>query len=122
MSAENVELARRIYSVWERGDYSDASWAAEDIEYESRFVPQARVHGVEEMGRAWGEVLREWRDFHTRAEEFRDVADRIIVITSFGGEGKQSGVSLGEWRGYADFTFSDGKVTRLSVGPGEPED
>ena len=120
MSAENVELARRIYAAWERGDYSDVSWAAEDIDFETRFVPQARVRGLEAMGHAWGDVLKDWRNFRTRAEEFVDMGDRVVVRTLFSGEGRQSGLSIEEMRaGEAVFTFADGKVTALSVGPGE---
>ncbi len=122
MSSENVELARRIYSAWERGDYSESWWAADDIDFDLRFVPQARVRGIEAMGEAWYEVLRDWRSFSTHAVEFRDLGDRVLVLTEFGGEGRRSGISVEAWRGFAEFTIEDGKVTRLTVSAVAPEE
>jgi hypothetical protein len=58
MSEENVEIAKGIYAAWEQGDFSSTDWADPEIEY--RIVgPDARVyHGIEDVGRAWGEFLR----------------------------------------------------------------
>ena len=42
-------------------------------------------------------------------------------MTVFGGQGKQSGLSIEKWRGCAEFEIAGGKVTRLSISTGGPK-
>lgn len=114
MSQENVELVRRIYSAWERGDFSETWWCAEEIEF---FIPDGTtpgpVYGVDGMRGAWREWLQGWRSFHTRLVEVRDLGDRVLAVNRFGGEGRTSGL-VPDALGATVWEIRDGKVTRLA--------
>jgi ketosteroid isomerase-like protein len=112
MSRENVELVRRIYSSWERGDFSETWWAADDFVFEFAEGPTPVVTDLEGMSRAWRDWLQGWRSFHTRAEEIRDLGDVVLGTNTFGGEGRTSGL-VPAARGATIWTIANGKVTRL---------
>jgi ketosteroid isomerase-like protein len=116
MSEENVEIAREIYRAWERGDFSSNQWADPDIEFFIGAGPDEAVHhGVEALGRAWGDWLSAWEDFKVESREFRDAGDEVLVLHEFGGRGKTSGASVEAMSGASHFTFRDGRVVRLAV-------
>jgi ketosteroid isomerase-like protein len=112
MSRENVELVRRIYSAWERGDFSETWWAADGFVFEVADGISPIVTDLEGMSRAWRDWLQGWRSFHTRSEELRDLGDVVLGINTFGGEGRTSGL-VPDARGATIWTIADGKVTRL---------
>ena len=114
MSAENVELVRRIYSAWERGDFSESWWCAEDFEFQLPDGPYPGIHhGAAGMARAWREWLQGWRSFHTRLVQVRDLGDRVLAVNRFGGEGRTSGL-VPDALGATVWDIRDGKVTRLA--------
>lgn len=116
MSAENVELVRRIYAAWERGDFSETWWCADDFEFQGPDeVNLEPVYGAEGMRRAWREWLQGWRSFHTRLVEVRDLGDdRVLGVNAFGGEGRASGLAP-ESLGATVWTINEGMVTRLAT-------
>jgi ketosteroid isomerase-like protein len=85
VSGDNVELVRRIYSAWKRGDFSATWWCADDFEFQVSDGP------------------------------VRDIGDeRVLGVNAFGGEGRTSGLAP-ESLGATIWTISDGKVTRLAA-------
>jgi ketosteroid isomerase-like protein len=111
MSAETVEIVRRIYSDWESGDFSNIDWADPEIEFQ---IPNERpVRGVAAMGRRWGEWLRAWADVAVSPETFHDGGDRVVGVHSFRGQGKRSGIPVRDFSVACVFTLRDGRVVRL---------
>ena len=116
MSDENLELVRRIHADWERGDFTDASWAAEDIELVMDGVPPVHVRGVAAMTNAWREWLSGWRDYRVQVEEFHVRGDRVFTLVRFGGRGRASDLpAIPQARGANVWTVRDGKVVRLEA-------
>ena len=115
MSGETVELVRRIFAGWERGDYSSVEWADPEIEFVTGPPEAGTHHGLEAMGSAWATWLGAWREFQTRAEEFVDGGDHVLVIVGFGGRGRGSGLAIEGTRakGANLFTIRNGTVVRL---------
>jgi hypothetical protein len=115
--SENVRLARSVWEAWERGDFRSVDWADPEVEFVLADLPGAGAHvGVGAMNEAWREFLSSWDGFHVRADEYRELADRrVLVLATFGGRGKQSGVDVGrsEFKGVMAFDFQDRKVTRM---------
>ena len=74
MSEENVEIVRRVYEGWARGDFSrDASSFDPEIEFEMVDWPHpAKSRGIEEMRRTWQTTLSAWDDFRAEPDEFVD--------------------------------------------------
>jgi hypothetical protein len=96
VASANVDLVRSIYAAWERGDYSSAEWAHQEIEFviadgpapESRTGPAGLAEGAREF-------LSTWEDFRFEAEEYRELDnDRVLVLTRRIGRGKTSGAEL----------------------------
>ena len=112
--SENLELVKRIHADWERGDYSESSWAAEDIEYQTPSLPPSRVRGRAAMSASWGDWLRGWREFFVRAEEFREHGDKVLVLMHFEGEGRASGLPVRQQLANV-FTIRGGEVVRLAT-------
>jgi ketosteroid isomerase-like protein len=123
--SENVDLVRSIVGEWQRGDYGNVEWADPGIEFVlAGGLDPSASRGVPAMGEAWGRWLREFEDFRTTAEEFRELDDqRVLVLTNNSGRGRRSGVRLGETStpGATVFQIRDGKVTRLLAYPDRDE-
>jgi ketosteroid isomerase-like protein len=116
MSQENVEIVRGIYRAWQRGDFSSYDWADPAIEFHIRSGPDDAVHhGVEAMGRAWRDWLGAWEDFKTECPEFIDAGDEVLVLATFRGRGRASGLPIEGMPGAALFSLRDGKVVRLGT-------
>jgi ketosteroid isomerase-like protein len=117
VTSANVQLVRRIFDRWERGDFSASDWAAPGIEFVLADGPNpGRWSGVAAMGRAWFEAISAFADLTVTAEEIRELDDgRVLVLTKNGGRGKTSGLELDEMRtrGANVFRIEDGRVTKL---------
>lgn len=119
MESENVELVRKIYASWERGDFSSTAWADPEIEFVAiGGLQDGSWRGITEMAKAWGEFLSAWDDLRSEAEEFREIDDeRVLVLTQNSGRGKTSGLELANMQtpGANIFHIRDRRVTRLVI-------
>jgi ketosteroid isomerase-like protein len=117
MASANLELVRSIYAAWERGDYSSTRWAHPEIEWVSADGPSAGSWtGLSGMAKGFRDWLSAWEDLRIKTEEFRELDDeRVLVLISFSGRGKTSGVDLDQMqtKGANLFHLRDGKVTRF---------
>jgi ketosteroid isomerase-like protein len=113
MSQANVEIVRKIYGAWERGDFSSTDWADPEIEFTIP-GPDLEVHrGIDSMGRAWADWLGVFDELSIRGESFHDGGDKVVVEQVFRGKGKGSGIPIDEIRGAVVCTMRNGKVTRF---------
>ena len=117
MSAQNVEIVRRIYAEFERGDFAAAvEWYAPDIRFET-YMPDASenvtAQGLAALRTFMREWLGQWENYRVIADEFREVGDdRVFVGGRQAASGHQSGVEV-ESPGFSVWTFRDGKVVSL---------
>jgi ketosteroid isomerase-like protein len=115
MSQENVEILRRTYAAFERGDISAALDHADLGLVTYRADPEAATwYGPEGFLQALADWTEGFDDFSATAEEFIDAGERVIVRVHQRARGHGSGVPV-----EADFwfvhTLSDGKITRLDM-------
>jgi ketosteroid isomerase-like protein len=115
MSEQNVEIVRRLYELWARGDFTSGDDFDPDIEFEMADWPhQTRVTGIEAMSKTWRSTLSAFADFRAAPTEFIAVGDNVLVLNRVEASGKESGAGVG-----ADvasvFTLRDGKVVRLAL-------
>jgi ketosteroid isomerase-like protein len=120
MSQENVEIVRRGYEAYARGDLAAV---LKDIDPEMityREEPDAAIyHGSEGLLKAIAEWVEDFDEFKVTAEELIDANDhQVLVRVHQTAVGAQSGVPI-----EADFwfvhTLSNAKVTRLDMFAGK---
>jgi ketosteroid isomerase-like protein len=118
MPTGNVDLIRPIYEEWGRGNWRLAfdvydphmewGWSDEfpglDGVHEDRRDPNPRL-------RAW---LSGWEDWRATADDFMEIGNRVVVLATYRGRGKGSGIEL-EQEGAHVFEIRDGKVVRLEI-------
>jgi ketosteroid isomerase-like protein len=116
MSQENVEIIRRGFEAYERGDIpamlSDAD--PDVITYRADPAPET-YHGPEGFLQAFADWVEDFAEFAATAEEFLDVNDsQILVRVHQRAVGAASGAPI-----EADFWFlwtvRDLKVARLDM-------
>jgi ketosteroid isomerase-like protein len=116
MSA-NLDLVRSILASWERGDFGRADWAHPEIEYVFVDGPEpGSWTGMVAMEKAWRGWLSAWENVRINAEESRELdGERILVLSSYTGRGKRSGLEVGQVRAEAAMLFNvrNDKVTRF---------
>lgn len=114
----NAELLRPIYEEWGRGNwrpYFDVydpemewGWSSEFLDlggvFKDRRNPNPRL-------RSW---LSQWEYWRAVADEFREIGDYVVVLASYHGRGRGSGVEI-EQQGAHVFKLRDGKVVRLEI-------
>jgi uncharacterized protein len=100
MSQENLQVIRGMYESFSRGDVSavlgqmhqDIEWreAANFIYAESNpYVgPQAVLQGV------FMRLASEWADFTVTPEEWMDAGNHIVVLGSYHGRHKDTGIEV----------------------------
>ena len=115
MSEENVEIVRRVYDAWSRGDFSTGEYFDPEIDFELVDWPHpARSRGVDEMWRTWQTTLSAWDDFRAEADEFIDFGHNVLVLNSIRARGKGSGAEVSAQTATV-WTLDAGKVVRLAL-------
>jgi ketosteroid isomerase-like protein len=116
VSSANLDLIRSIFAAWEGGDFSSTEWADPEIEYVVADGPApGSSTGLAGMADAVRDWLTAWKDFRFHAEEFKQLDDeRVLVLVSYSGRGKTSGLELAQThtKGAQLFHIRNGKVTR----------
>ena len=118
MATANLELVRSVCTAWERGDYSSTEWADPQIEFELavEFAPGS-WRGVAGMAEGWRDFLSAWEEHRIEVDQYQELdAERVLVLFTFRGRGKTSGLQLEQLRaeGASIFYVRAGKVTRLT--------
>jgi ketosteroid isomerase-like protein len=115
MSQENVEILRRAFEAFNRGDLDGVlADAAPDFEYvASGVMPdfQGVFRGAEEYRRLLGWVPDVFDDARVEATEVIDAGDHLAVSVTFSGRGKQSAVAT-TWKMWQVWTFEEGRFVR----------
>jgi|SRR5262245_283864 len=99
MSEENVEIIRRAYEDWNRGDLASAmDLVAPEFEYvtsgDFAVGDTGTFRGPEGFR---GFLERFWEEFegvHAEAEELIESGDSVLAVITYSGRGKQSGAEV----------------------------
>ena len=115
MSEENVEVVRRVYEGWARGDFTRIEEFDPDIEFEMADWPhQTRVTGIDAMWDTWRATLSAWTDFRSTPTEIIDFGDRVLATNLIEGRGKESGADVSADTATV-WTLRDGKVVKMAL-------
>ena len=108
-----MEILRRVYDGWERGDFSGGDVFDPEVEFEMPDWPHGdKARGIEGMRRAWLASLSAWDDFRAEPDEFIASGPHVVVLTRIHAWGKGSGAEVSADTA-AVFTLDGGKVVRL---------
>ena len=115
MSQENVEIVRRGFEAFNRGDIDQAFVDfASDFEY----TPSGAIPGVTETYRGpegfkrfVGWLLDEFDDVQIDVNETIGQDDQVVLWLTIRGRGKQSGAET-RWDVWPVFRFRDGNAVR----------
>jgi ketosteroid isomerase-like protein len=115
MSEENVEIVRRVYEYWARGDFRGTDPFDPEVDFEMVDWPhQTRTRGIEEMWKTWRSTLSAFVDFRSIPTEFAAYGANVLVLNRIEARGKESGADVG-----ADtaslWTLENGRVVRLAL-------
>ncbi len=111
MSAENVEVVRRIHETRNREGVSMRELLAEDLEYVN--PPYAVEPGTRVGWRWYGSVRETYPDFEFRVDRYVDTdGDRVVVLGRYTASGGASGIELEGEHGYV-WTIRDGRAVRF---------
>jgi ketosteroid isomerase-like protein len=115
VSQRNVEILRRAYDAFSRGDFDAiVNLSAEDFELDmSRWGPVTYTYrGPEGLREFLATLERLWDYFKIEPEEFVDAGDKVVVIIDVEARGGASGIKV-RARYANTYTFrGDGKVVR----------
>jgi ketosteroid isomerase-like protein len=115
MSQETVEIVRRAWEAWERGDLT--GWlelTSDDLVTRRVGLDNATYQGKEgflEQASEWSEGFAEWS---VAAKEFIDAGDQVVVRNHQTARGEASGVPV-ETDFWFVHTVSQGKTVRVDM-------
>ena len=117
MSEENVEIVRRIYAEFERGNFAAGlEWYDPEVRFET-WMPDSSenvtARGIAELGNFMRNWFGQWTNYRVIGDEFREVGDdKVFVGGRQAATGHQSGAEV-ESPGFGVWTFRGGKVVEL---------
>ena len=115
MSEENIEIVRRVYDKWSRGDFSGVDCFDPGIEFEMVDWPhQTRVRGIYEMASTWRATLTAFDRFRAIPLEYHDCGTNVLVINQIEASGKESGAAVDAVTASL-WTVENGLVVRLAL-------
>jgi ketosteroid isomerase-like protein len=115
MSKENLEVVRRVYAEWERGNFRTPEFFDPSVHVtwvDPIFARRAETRGIEEAGESMREFLEALEDATATAERIIDAGDRVVTVHVWRGRGRSSGLAM-ESRQGSIWTISNGKATRV---------
>jgi ketosteroid isomerase-like protein len=115
MSQENVELVRRGYEAYNRGDLDGA---VSDFASDCRYIAAGTIpdrtgvfRGREGYKEFIGWLRSEFDDARAEIDELIDAGDTVVIGSTLRGRGKQSGVEA-KFTFWQVWTIQDGKFVR----------
>jgi uncharacterized protein len=112
---DNVEVVRRVYEGWARGDFSESEVFAQDVVFEMPDWPHsAAAQGLAEMSSVWRATLGAWEDFRAEPDEFIESGNHVVVLNHVQARGKGSGADVSADTATV-WTIEAGKVVRLAL-------
>ncbi len=117
MSRENVQVVRKAWEAWLRGDLSALfETYAPDIVWDTSYYrdwPESNYEGVEAVQRFMNEWLAVWDEYEVGVEDIFAAPDgRVVVLFWHRGRGRSSGLAA-EWYAAQVQTVCDGKIKRV---------
>ena len=99
MPQENVEVVRRAWDAWGRGDLDGLlALCTEDVIFGTTHMrdwPEPEYRGHDGFRRFLSEWLEVWEEFEVGADELIPAADgRVVSLFWQRGKGRQSGLSM----------------------------
>jgi uncharacterized protein len=97
VSTDHVELIRRGYEAWNRGDVEGVlSFLDPEIEWQNyAHVPEPGTLQGREQVRGWLErFLEAWEELEIEVTEVLEAGDRVVALVRFQARGKGSGVQV----------------------------
>ncbi len=98
MSQENVEIVRRIYGEWGRGNFQEGVELYDPhvlLVVRPEFGPASGVYcGPDEIARYMQDFLEQWDGFVIAGEEFVDAGDSVVVRVDQRATGRESGTPV----------------------------
>ncbi|MEO7197481.1 MAG: nuclear transport factor 2 family protein [Solirubrobacterales bacterium] len=113
MSQENVEVVRRVYVEWERGNFWTPDFFDPKVHVRWAspiFARQAETRGIDALTEAMQGMLEAYEDVTASAERIIETADKVVAAEVWRGRGKASGIELDSLRASV-WTISGGKAT-----------
>ena len=117
MSTENVDIVRRMYDAYARGDFETGlSYLNPEIEFsQPAEQPGAETyHGHEGVIQAFAKWTGTWDEYRVEVEELFDLGDHVLARTRHHGIGKASGVEV-EQQIFQLWTLRNDKVVRTRM-------
>jgi len=122
VSQENLELVRRYYADWNRGD-TDAvieAFAPDVVWHGHPRLPEPGPYtGREDVGRWMSQFQEAWGELSARPVELLDAGDSVVALIHMTGRGRGSGVEV---RGGVDvhvMTLGSDGVAFFRIYPGD---
>jgi ketosteroid isomerase-like protein len=114
MSEENVEIVRRSYDAYVRGDLESALVAFDpEIEVHDHDIPESgEYRGLEGLARWQADWESSWESWRWDPEEFIEAGDRVVAVLRVHARGRKSGVDVEREDG-AVWTLREGRCVRL---------
>jgi uncharacterized protein len=115
LSQENVDVIRRIYSVWAKeGSPLPSGLLDSQIEWVNPpdAIERGTRRGLDAFGTAVGAVSDTFAGVGVDIDEMLDVGDRVVVLATLHGRGRGSGAEVERRQGYV-WTLRDGKAVRF---------
>ena len=115
MSQENIDLARRGYEAFNRGDIDRL--LDEIFAPEFEYVPTGAIPGIQGtyQGPRWREfagwMASEFERPRIEAHELIELGNQVLASVTLRGRGKQSGAEV-SWDVWHLWTTEDGRVIR----------
>jgi ketosteroid isomerase-like protein len=116
VSQQNLDLVRRIYEGWSRGDFSvGADLLAPDFEWRQHAeAVEPGSHRGEKIGGALKKIFEIYENFRIEPEEYIDADDRVIVVGRSRGTARGSGLEVDQPFAWV-WTVRGGHLVRLEV-------
>src|ERR671924_1862362 len=95
MSQANVEVVKRLFESYRRGDYAEAAAClSPDVVYE--VGQELPLRGRKEVHAMWERWDSTWDGLETVPEDFIDAGDQVLVTVYYSapGRGRSSGAAL----------------------------